>query len=174
MNINIPNSVPKVFLGLIYFLCFSVTVLVWAYLLYGMSEWIWAPWDTALVRPPEGHWQAKVNWFFETGPGTYLPALSFCVAQVLLYALVLWRYRKANRTSVIFAGFNLASFGLLWLLLWLIPDIAPPAYLTPEDWQYYGDYIRELPYTLIILGLIVSSFVMQYISVARSRRMVPT
>lgn len=129
----------------------------------GMTEGWGAPWDTTTIRPPIGHWQRTINDFFESGIGVYLPTAGFLAISLLLYTRTLVRTRAVRTTSLVFGVTNLVA--LIGLIVIVIPIqiflIRTPAYLTPENWSYWGDFRREWPLTLIALLLFTGLFLIQ-------------
>lgn len=129
----------------------------------GMTEGWGAPWDTTSIRPPIGHWQRTINNFFESGIGVYLPTAVFLAINLLLYTRTLVRTRAVRTTSLVFGVTNLVA--LIALIVIVMPVqiflISTPAYLTPEDWSYWGDFRREWPLTLIALLLFTGLFLIQ-------------
>ncbi|RMG93539.1 MAG: hypothetical protein D6706_15125 [Chloroflexi bacterium] len=129
----------------------------------GLTEGWGAPWDTTPIRPPIGHWQRSINDFFESGIGAYLPTAIFLVISVLLYIRALIHTQDVRTTSFVFGVTNLVA--LVALIVIVIPIqvflIHTPAYLTPEDWSYWGDFRREWPLTLVALVLFASLFLVQ-------------
>ena len=141
-------------------LLYVATLVLWYGILLLLSEALWAPWDTAPVRPPPDHWQARLNGFFEAGAGAYLPAVVFTTLQFAIYLVTVGRWRGGLRlTSLVFAVANVFTIFGLWLLAGLLGPVTVPSFLTPDDWRYYGDYGRELPRTIVVvlnlLGLLV-------------------
>jgi uncharacterized BrkB/YihY/UPF0761 family membrane protein len=129
----------------------------------GMTEGWGAPWDTAPIRPPIGHWQRSVNDFFESGIGMYLPTAVFLAISLLLYTRTLVRTRAVRTTSLVFGVTNLVALIALIVIVISIQVflIRTPAHLTPEDWSYWGDFRREWPLTLIALLLFTGLFLIQ-------------
>ena len=129
----------------------------------GMTEGWGAPWDTTSIRPPIGHWQRTINDFFESGIGVYLPTAVFLAISLLLYTRTLVRTQAVRTTSLVFGVTNLVA--LIALIVIVIPIqtflIRTPAYLTPKDWSYWGDFRREWPLTLIALLLFTGLFLIQ-------------
>ena len=166
---NIVRPVLAITLGITLLLIYLSSVGLWSVSFFVVSEGLWAPWDIASARPPAGHWQSKLNWFFEAGPGVYLPAVLFLVLQLIFYGVTLLRSGRFYLRTATFALSNIILFVFLLLIGWLIPEINPPAQFTPDDWQYYGDYIRELPYTIIILAVTISTFVVPPFVVSRAK-----
>ena len=127
----------------------------------GMTEGWEAPWDTAPIRPPIGHWQRSINDFFESGIGVYLPTAIFLAINVLLYTRTLIDTQDLRTTSFVFGITNFAA--LIALIAIVIPIqvflICTPAYLTSADWSYWGNFRREWPLTLVALVLFISLFV---------------
>jgi len=125
-----------------------------------MTEGWGAPWDTTSIRPPTGHWQRTINDFLESGIGAYLPTVVFLAISLLLYTRTLVHARAVRTTSFAFGVTNLIA--LIALIVIVIPIqiflIRTPAYLTPEDWLYWGDFRREWPLTLIALLLFIGLF----------------
>lgn len=134
-----------------------------------LTEGWGAPWDTTSIRPPIGHWQRSINDFFEWGIGMYLPTAIFLGISVLMYSRTLLQTRDLLTTSFVYGLSNLAA--LLALLALVLPIqlflMRTPAYLTPADWSYWGDFRREWPLTLLALLLFAGLIVVQPILVRR-------
>ncbi len=137
-----------------------------------LTEGWGAPWDTTSIRPPIGHWQRSINDFFEAGIGVYLPTAIFLGASALMYGRTLLQTRDLLMTSLVYGFSNLAA--LLALLALILPIqlflMPTPAYLTPADWSYWGDFRREWPLTLLAFVLFAGLIVAQPILVRRLRR----
>ncbi len=130
-----------------WFACF-----VW---ITALTEGWGAPWDTAPIRPPLGHWQRTINDFFESGIGVYLPVALFMTTSFLSYGRTVIRTKSVSKTSFAFGGSNLVALAILIVIT--IPVqlflMRTPAHLTPEEWSYWGDFRREWP--LILMGIIL-------------------
>lgn len=157
---------PRIWYSIASVLAVGLLVISWfvCYLwMMALTEGWGAPWDTAPIRPPVGHWQRSINDFFESGIGTVLPSVLFLAISLLLYARSLARTRALLETSLAFGITNLAA--LIGLLLISIPVqfilMQTPANLTPEDWSYWGDFTRAWPLTLIALLWFVGLFAVQ-------------
>lgn len=147
-------------------LAVGLLILSWCVLyLYTMlitEAWL-APWDTAPIRPPVGHWQRSLNDFFETGVGAYVPTAIFLMISGLLYAYTLNKTQDVGATSLAFGSTYfvalaaLITFGVLIQLF----VIRPPAELSPETWSYWGDYRRQWPLILMALAVFVGLFSVQ-------------
>lgn len=129
----------------------------------GMTEGWGAPWDTTSIRPPIGHWQRAINDFFESGIGVYLPTIVFLAISFLLYIRALVRTRSVGTTSLVFGFTNLVALIVLLAIAIVVQIflIRTPAYLTPQDWSYWGDFRREWPLTLMALLLFAGLFSIQ-------------
>jgi len=157
-------------------LAVGLLVLSWfaCYLwLMALTEGWGAPWDTTSVRPPPGHWQRRINDFFESDVGMVLPTVIFLTLSVASYLRTLMRTRHLTITSSVFALSNL--FALIFLLAITIPVqatlIHTPAHLTPDDWSYWGDFRREWPLILIALLLSGGLLLLQPAGVRRAKEM---
>lgn len=139
--------------------------------LMGMTEGWGAPWDTAPIRPPLGHWQRTLNDFFESGIGMYLPTAIFLALQVFSYFRTLICTRDMRATSFVFGITNLVALVALLAIVMPIQHflIHTPAHLTPEDWAYYGDFRREWPLTLVALVLFAGLLLVQPVLVRYTR-----
>jgi len=120
--------------------------------LMALTEGWGAPWDTAPIRSPVGHWQRTLNDFFESGIGAYLPTMIFFCTNFLLYSHKV-RTEEIHIVSWAFAITNLMALVALFIVveipLAFIPDA--PAHLTPDDWAYWGYFRREWPVSLTAL-----------------------
>lgn len=147
-------------------LAIGLLVFSWfaCYLWIMMLTEVWgAPWDTAPIRPPIGHWQRSINDFFESGIGAYLPTAIFLVISILLYIRTLTHTQNVQITSFVFGITNLVALATLTAIAIPIQVFLTrtPIYLTPEDWSYWGDFRREWPLTLVALVLFASLFLVQ-------------
>ncbi|MGB1253006.1 MAG: hypothetical protein ACPG8W_20490 [Candidatus Promineifilaceae bacterium] len=129
----------------------------------GLTEGWGAPWDIAPVRPPAGHWQRSINDYFESGAGMYLPTVLFLGVSLISYATSLARARAISNVSLIFGVTNLMALMLFMLVTIPIQTfmLQTPDHLTPDQWQYWGDFTREWPLTLISLVIFVGLIVLQ-------------
>ena len=148
----------KASLSIILVLLYLASAMFWVGMLFVTSEGLWAPWDVAPVRPPEGHWQSRIGGFFEAGPGMYLPAVIFFLVQFALLLFTIIRRGGVRLTSLVYLVLNVAAVFGLGLVSDLIDAVVTvPSHLTESDWKYHGDFIRELPYTIVtvltLLGL---------------------
>ena len=122
-----------------------------------------APWDTSPIRPPIGHWQRSINDFFESGIGMYLPTVIFLTISLLIYIRTLIHTQAVQATSFVFGITNLIALAALIAIVIPIQIflIRTPAYLTPEDWSYWGDFTRKWPLTLVAVMLFTGLFLVQ-------------
>lgn len=125
---------------------------------------VWAvPWDTTAIRPPIGHWQRSINDFFEWGIGAYLPTATFLLISLWLYIRTLIRTQAVRTASFVFGTTNLIALPAVFAIGILVRDflVRTPAYLTPDDWSYWGDFTRQWPLIVVPLVLLAGLFLAQ-------------
>jgi hypothetical protein len=92
-----------------------------------MTEGLLVPWDTfgEPIRPPRGTWQRSLNDFFESGVGSFLPTATVLLASA---GGLLAQLRAPGQRAMavwVWAGANLAFFGLVLTAMLLLDPLAP-------------------------------------------------
>ncbi|MEM7134890.1 MAG: hypothetical protein AAF702_52015 [Chloroflexota bacterium] len=134
---------------------FILLIFAWTVLFYwmlGLTEGLLVPWDIHPGRPPLGTWSRAVNDFFETPPGSWLPA-----TLVWLINLILLLYRLLSRPeSFLFLEFAAISFLFIILDLLLIMIVTVILNLTGIDIVTINFYhkIPGIICTVALLGLL--------------------
>ncbi len=92
-----------------------------------LTEAWMVPWDVRPGRPPLGTTERALNDFFETYPGSIMPATILLTASVVLFAIRMVLSPVRARVPWVFAGLN---------LVFLFPGIpaAAGAHLIPYLW----------------------------------------
>lgn len=147
-------------------LLFLLTLPAVLFALTLMTNFIFAPWDTALHRPELGTWQRTLNDFFETAPGVYTFSLPLMIANIY-FAL-----RRGNLLTL--AGINFAFVLLFWVALlasFFVNNAVfpyPPVLYDPNYDGYHRAIIPAAVFALVCFGW------MRVVSYQTSRRQMVT
>ncbi len=116
--------------GLVTIVGVGVLIGTWAVLFVtvaAVTEAWMVPWDVRPGRPPIGSTARALNDFFETTPGSILPASLLVAASAVLFAIRMVLSTERSRLPWVFAILNL-------LFLFLGIPLAASAHLLPYIW----------------------------------------
>ena len=120
----------------------------WGFILFILAmftEFIMAPWDTAITQPDIGTWQRTLNDFFDLGPGQWLVATAVVLGNVYI-AFRLWL--KRNRLPWRFIINNALFVWLLFPLMMLAFRLNSIIFPYPDvlyDPNYRGYHLSIVP-----------------------------
>lgn len=156
-------TTPDVRKTLAWLLKSAALLATWAFILFILAmftEFIMAPWDTAITQPDIGTWQRTLNDFFDLGPGQWLVATAVVLGNVYV-AIRLWL--KRNRLPWRFIVNNALFVWLLFPLMMLAFRLNNVIFPYPDvlyDPNYRGYHLSVIPGT-VALAVIAIWFMVQ-------------
>ena len=144
----------------------TITWLIFFYWLLALTEGALAPWDlipreAVDQRPPVGSASQIVNNFFESPPGSWLPAQLLLGCSVLAFAWRLYQRAPLVNTALRFAA-SILIFVVVNLWLGLVALLLYEQFL-PADLLQATGFHQSLPLLLVTALLLVGLLRVQWL-----------